>query len=154
MPLIDTGSGGRAGLLRRRPVEALVAISSTVLARDVAVRWTGRVWAAHDPAAHMSTVSRSAQLAEPALVRLAADGSKRAVFENWETTACDRCRGARGRLGSTRLPPSVRSVRRLSISPANFSALLDWLEPRAATGTAVETTAQVIGGPVMPPVAP
>lgn len=41
-----------------------------------------------------------------------------------------------------------------SISAANSSALLDWLEPRDATGTAVETTAQVIGGPVMPPVAP
>jgi peptidoglycan/xylan/chitin deacetylase (PgdA/CDA1 family) len=41
-----------------------------------------------------------------------------------------------------------------SISPANFSALLDWLAPRAATGTAVETTAEVVGGSVQPPVNP
>ena len=39
-----------------------------------------------------------------------------------------------------------------SISPATFTALLDWLQPRAASGTVVETTAQVIGGPVQPPV--
>jgi hypothetical protein len=39
-----------------------------------------------------------------------------------------------------------------SITPANFSALLDWLQPRAAAGTVVETTTQVIGGPVNPPV--
>ena len=39
-----------------------------------------------------------------------------------------------------------------SISPATFTALLDWLQPRAAGGTVVETTAQVIGGPVQPPV--
>jgi hypothetical protein len=37
-----------------------------------------------------------------------------------------------------------------SISPANLSALLDWLQPRAAAGTVVETTNQVIGGPVQP----
>jgi hypothetical protein len=41
-----------------------------------------------------------------------------------------------------------------SITPANFAGLLDWLEPRAATGTAVETTSRVIGGPVQPPVTP
>jgi len=39
-----------------------------------------------------------------------------------------------------------------SISAANFTALLDWLQPRAASGTVVETTAQVIVGPVQPPV--
>jgi peptidoglycan/xylan/chitin deacetylase (PgdA/CDA1 family) len=39
-----------------------------------------------------------------------------------------------------------------SITPANFQALLDWLQPRAATGTVVETTTQVIGGPLQPPV--
>jgi cytochrome c5 len=38
-----------------------------------------------------------------------------------------------------------------SISPADFTALLDWLEPRAASGTAVQTTSQVIGGPALPP---
>ena len=41
-----------------------------------------------------------------------------------------------------------------AITPADFSALLDWLQPRAATGTTVETTAEAIGGPVQPPVAP
>ena len=41
-----------------------------------------------------------------------------------------------------------------SITAANFQALLDWLQPRAATGTSVETTAQVIGGPFNPPVPP
>jgi peptidoglycan/xylan/chitin deacetylase (PgdA/CDA1 family) len=41
-----------------------------------------------------------------------------------------------------------------SISPADFSALLDWLQLRAATGTAVETTAEVIGGPVATAVTP
>src|SRR5215472_1833299 len=39
-----------------------------------------------------------------------------------------------------------------SITLSNFTALLDWLQPRAATGTITETTAQVIGGPVKPPV--
>jgi peptidoglycan/xylan/chitin deacetylase (PgdA/CDA1 family) len=39
-----------------------------------------------------------------------------------------------------------------SITLSNFTALLDWLQPRAATGTITETTAQVIGGPVNPPV--
>src|SRR6266508_3314979 len=34
-----------------------------------------------------------------------------------------------------------------SITPANFTALLDWLQPRAANGTIVRTTAEVIGGP-------
>ena len=41
-----------------------------------------------------------------------------------------------------------------SITPADFTALLDWLAPRAATGTVVRTTAEVVGGPVQPPVAP
>jgi peptidoglycan/xylan/chitin deacetylase (PgdA/CDA1 family) len=41
-----------------------------------------------------------------------------------------------------------------SITVANFQALLDWLQPRAASGTVVETTAQVIGGPFNPPVTP
>jgi len=41
-----------------------------------------------------------------------------------------------------------------SISPADFTALLDWLQPRAASGTAVKTTAEVIDGPVQPPVQP
>ena len=35
-----------------------------------------------------------------------------------------------------------------------FGALLDWLAPRSATGTVVQTTAQVVGGPVQPPVLP
>jgi len=39
-----------------------------------------------------------------------------------------------------------------SITQSDFEALLDWLQPRAATGTVVETTAQVIGGPFNPPV--
>lgn len=39
-------------------------------------------------------------------------------------------------------------------SPGDLSALLDWLEPRAAQGTAVETVGQVVGGPVKPPVDP
>ncbi len=41
-----------------------------------------------------------------------------------------------------------------SITASNFQALLDWLQPRAAIGTTVQTTVQVIGGPVNPPVAP
>jgi endoglucanase len=41
-----------------------------------------------------------------------------------------------------------------SVTAADFVALLDWLQPRTANGTVVETTAQVIGGPVNPPVAP
>lgn len=41
-----------------------------------------------------------------------------------------------------------------SITPANFTALLDWLAPRAGTGTTVRTTAEVIGGPVQPAVQP
>jgi peptidoglycan/xylan/chitin deacetylase (PgdA/CDA1 family) len=39
-----------------------------------------------------------------------------------------------------------------SISPANFAALLDWLQPRAGSGTVVQTTTQVVGGAVQPPV--
>ncbi len=41
-----------------------------------------------------------------------------------------------------------------AMSPADLTALLDWLQPRAAQGTVVETVAQVIGGPVNPPVDP
>ena len=41
-----------------------------------------------------------------------------------------------------------------SMSPADLSALLDWLKPRAAQGTVVETVAQVIGGAVNPQVDP
>lgn len=41
-----------------------------------------------------------------------------------------------------------------AMSPADLSALLDWLQPRAAQGTVVKTVAQVIGGPVNPPVDP
>jgi peptidoglycan/xylan/chitin deacetylase (PgdA/CDA1 family) len=39
-----------------------------------------------------------------------------------------------------------------SVTLPNFTALLDWLAPRSANGTVVETVAQVIGGPVQPPV--
>ena len=41
-----------------------------------------------------------------------------------------------------------------SITPADFTELLDWLQPRAATGTLVKTTAEVIGGLVQPRVEP
>lgn len=41
-----------------------------------------------------------------------------------------------------------------AMSPEDLSALLDWLEPRATQGTVVEAVAQVIGGPVNPPVDP
>lgn len=41
-----------------------------------------------------------------------------------------------------------------SITPANFTSLLDWLEPRSTNGTVVKTTDEVIGGVVKPPVAP
>jgi len=36
----------------------------------------------------------------------------------------------------------------------DFTAFLDWLQPRAANGTIVRTTAEVIGGAVKPPVQP
>ena len=39
-----------------------------------------------------------------------------------------------------------------SISAPTLSAFLDWLQPRAAGGTVVRTTTQVVGGPVNPPV--
>ena len=39
-----------------------------------------------------------------------------------------------------------------SITPANLDALLAWLAPRALDGTVVETTAQVIGRSLQPPV--
>jgi peptidoglycan/xylan/chitin deacetylase (PgdA/CDA1 family) len=38
-----------------------------------------------------------------------------------------------------------------SITAANLQAFLDWLQPRAANGTVVQTTTQVIGGQVQPP---
>jgi peptidoglycan/xylan/chitin deacetylase (PgdA/CDA1 family) len=38
-----------------------------------------------------------------------------------------------------------------AVSESTLSAFLDWLAPRAATGTTVKTFAQVIGGPVQPP---
>jgi endoglucanase len=41
-----------------------------------------------------------------------------------------------------------------SITPADFTELLDWLQPRAVSGTIVKTTAEVIGGLVQPPVQP
>lgn len=41
-----------------------------------------------------------------------------------------------------------------SITSEDFTTLLDWLQPRAASGTVVKTTAEVIGGPVQPPVQP
>jgi len=37
-----------------------------------------------------------------------------------------------------------------SITPANFNALLDWLQQRAGTGTAVKTVKEVIGGSLKP----
>ena len=45
-------------------------------------------------------------------------------------------------------PVSARGAR------TGDSALLDWLQPRSSTGTVVKTTAEVIGGPVQPPVQP
>jgi peptidoglycan/xylan/chitin deacetylase (PgdA/CDA1 family) len=41
-----------------------------------------------------------------------------------------------------------------SISRANFTALVTWLDARAINGTTVKTTAEVIGGALMPPVEP
>jgi endoglucanase len=41
-----------------------------------------------------------------------------------------------------------------STKVADFTALLDWLEPRAGIGTVVRTTDQVMGGPVPPPIPP
>jgi hypothetical protein len=38
-----------------------------------------------------------------------------------------------------------------SLTESNFTALLDWLQPRAAQGTVVKTIQQVIGGAVVPP---
>ena len=49
----------------------------------------------------------------------------------------------------------LRPVRRvLDHGAADFTALLDWLQPRAGSGTVVKTTAEVIGGPVKPRVEP
>ena len=44
---------------------------------------------------------------------------------------------------------SLHSCRPYSVTPANFSALLTWLQTQ---NVSVETIAQVIGGPVQPPV--
>ena len=41
-----------------------------------------------------------------------------------------------------------------SMTLADFTALVDWLAARSASGTVVRTTAEVIGGPVQPPVLP
>ena len=41
-----------------------------------------------------------------------------------------------------------------AMSPSDLNALLDWLQPRAAQGTVVETVGQVIGGGVNPAVSP
>jgi peptidoglycan/xylan/chitin deacetylase (PgdA/CDA1 family) len=41
-----------------------------------------------------------------------------------------------------------------SMSIADFTGLVQWLAGRAATGTVVRTTAEAVGGPVKPPVAP
>jgi endoglucanase len=41
-----------------------------------------------------------------------------------------------------------------STTIADFTSLLDWLQPRAGIGTIVKTTDEVIGGPVRPPVDP
>ena len=38
-----------------------------------------------------------------------------------------------------------------SLTESNFTALLDWLQPRAAQGTIVRTVQQVVGGGVVPP---
>jgi len=39
-----------------------------------------------------------------------------------------------------------------AVSPDTISALIDWLSARSGAGTTVETVAQVLGGPVQPPV--
>jgi hypothetical protein len=41
-----------------------------------------------------------------------------------------------------------------SMTLADFTAFVDWLATRSAGGTVVRTTAEVIGGPVQPPVTP
>ena len=41
-----------------------------------------------------------------------------------------------------------------SITLADFTALVEWLSTRGASGTVVRTTADVIGGPALPPVMP
>jgi peptidoglycan/xylan/chitin deacetylase (PgdA/CDA1 family) len=40
------------------------------------------------------------------------------------------------------------------ITPTHFTELLDWLQGQETNGVTIETTAQVIGGPFNPPVAP
>jgi peptidoglycan/xylan/chitin deacetylase (PgdA/CDA1 family) len=37
-----------------------------------------------------------------------------------------------------------------AITPSNFQAFLDWLQPRSANGTVVKTVQEVIGGPLQP----
>ncbi len=41
-----------------------------------------------------------------------------------------------------------------AVAQEDFDALLAWLGPRAANGTIVQTTAEVIGGSALPPVQP
>ena len=41
-----------------------------------------------------------------------------------------------------------------AVTPADLDALLGWLETQARNGISVQTTHQVVGGPVNPPVAP
>jgi peptidoglycan/xylan/chitin deacetylase (PgdA/CDA1 family) len=41
-----------------------------------------------------------------------------------------------------------------SMTVADFTSFVEWLAGRTASGTVVRTTAEVIGGPVQPPVAP
>src|SRR5262245_26220233 len=41
-----------------------------------------------------------------------------------------------------------------SMTLADFTAFVEWLAARAGGGTVVRTTTEVIGGPVLPPVAP
>jgi hypothetical protein len=41
-----------------------------------------------------------------------------------------------------------------SMTVADFAGLVEWLAGRAGSGTVVRTTAEVVGGPVKPPVAP
>jgi hypothetical protein len=45
----------------------------------------------------------------------------------------------------------ARYARLILAAAADFQALLDWLQADAPRGSMVETTTQVIGGPVQPP---
>jgi hypothetical protein len=46
----------------------------------------------------------------------------------------------------------ARYGRLILAAAADFQGLLDWLQADAPNGSVVETTTQVIGGPVQPPV--